>query len=154
MIRYKGILHNILNDAPFIGALIIAPSCSKGCEDCFNDHLKTNGIFYEKKAEEIIEEVMENGLNKGIILSGLEWTESPESMEKLINEALENDLKVILYTHRNEEDFFKEFNELRNRPIYIKFGEFKKELKTETNKHYGVKLATDNQYIKYFGNKK
>lgn len=151
MIHYKGIRHNILNDAPFIGALIIAPSCSRGCKNCFNDHLKNNGIMYEDTAEELINKVKANGLNKGIILSGLEWTESPEAMNKLINEALTNDLEVILYTHKTEKNFFETFQHLKNKPIYIKFGPFIEEQKTETNQHFGVKLATDNQYIKYFG---
>ncbi|MGM0378415.1 MAG: 4Fe-4S cluster-binding domain-containing protein [Bacillota bacterium] len=151
MIKYKGIIHNILNDAPFIGALIIAPSCMKGCSDCLNEHLKNNGIFYKNSASEIISKVLENGLNKGIILSGLEWTESPESLKKLVNEAINNDLEVIIYTHKDEKQFFKEFKSFNNKPIYVKFGQYHKNKKTHDNIHFGVKLATSNQYIKYFG---
>jgi organic radical activating enzyme len=151
MVHYKGIRHNILNDAPFIGALIIAPSCTRGCKHCFNDHLKHNDIMYEDTAEDIIAEVKANGLNKGIILSGLEWTESPEALTQLIETALSDGLEVILYTHKTEQEFFKQFDQLNDRPIYIKFGPYIPSQTTETNRHFGVKLATDNQYIKYFG---
>jgi organic radical activating enzyme len=149
LIRYKGIIHNVLNDAPFIGALIIAPSCKNGCKNCINHHLKTNGIFYENTAKEIIKKVKSNGLNKGVILSGLEWSESPQSMIKLTKEALDNNLEVIIYTHLKEENFMKKAPGLKGIPIFVKFGEYKEELKTEDNVHFGVKLATSNQYIRF-----
>lgn len=151
MIKYKGIVHNILNDAPFIGALLIAPSCKKGCPDCINEHLKNNGIIYEETATEIIKKVKSNGLNRGIILSGLEWSESGNSMEKLIDESLKEDLKVILYTHNNEETFTNKFPNIIKKKIYIKFGEYDECKKTPNNMSHGVRLATSNQYIKYYG---
>jgi len=151
MIKYKGIIHNILNDAPFIGALLIAPSCSRGCKNCINEHLKHNGILYEESAEDIIKKVKSNGLNRGIIMSGLEWTESPESMIKLIDEALKNDLNVILYTHNDEDVFLNKFPNLRKKEIYIKYGKYEEDMKAAENIHYGVRLATSNQYIKYYG---
>jgi organic radical activating enzyme len=149
MIKYKGIIHNVLNDAPFIGALIIAPTCSKGCKNCINEHLKTNGVFYNHTEKEIIEKVKSNGLNRGIILSGLEWSESLESMIKLTKEALKNNLEVIIYTHLKEENFMKKAPGLKGLPIYVKFGEYNQNLKTEDNIHFGVKLATRNQYIRF-----
>jgi hypothetical protein len=151
MIKYKGIVHNVLNDAPFIGALVIAPTCSKGCKNCINEHLKKNGIFFEETATTIIEKVKSNGLNRGIIMSGLEWTESPESMIKLIDEALKNSLEVIVYTHNEEDVFLSKFPNLRKKEIYIKYGQYEEHMKAAENIHYGVRLATSNQYIKYYG---
>ncbi|MDM8534269.1 4Fe-4S cluster-binding domain-containing protein [Clostridiaceae bacterium HSG29] len=151
MIKYKGIIHNILNDAPFIGALVIAPTCSRGCKNCINEHLKHNGIFYEESAEDVIKKVKSNGLNRGIIMSGLEWTESPESMIKLVDEALKNDLNVIIYTHNDEDVFLSKFPNLRKKEIYIKYGKYEEDMKAAENIHFGVRLATTNQYIKYYG---
>ncbi len=151
MIKYKGIIHNVLNDAPFIGALIIASTCEKNCKNCINQHLKTNSILYKDTAKEIIKKVKSNGLNKGIILSGLEWSESRDSMVNLTKEALANKLKVIIYTHLEEENFMKKAPELKGLPIYVKYGEYNENLKTENNIHFGVKLATSNQYIKFYG---
>ncbi|MEA1976259.1 MAG: hypothetical protein U9N10_12125 [Bacillota bacterium] len=151
MIKYKGIIHNVLNDAPFIGALVIAPTCGKGCKDCINEHLKHNGVLFEESAKDIIKKVKSNGLNRGIIMSGLEWTESPDSMIRLIDEALENKLKVILYTHNNEEVFLSKFPNLEKKAIYIKFGRYEPRMIAAENVHYGVRLATSNQFIKFYG---
>lgn len=151
MIEYKGIIHNVLNDAPFIGAILIAPSCSMGCKNCINEHLKTNDILVEETAEEIIKKVQSNGLNRGIIMSGLEWTESPESMKALMNEALKQSLEVIIYTHHDEETFLKMFPSLEKKKIYIKYGAYDECQIASNNISYGVKLATENQYIKYYG---
>ncbi len=151
MIEYKGIIHNVLNDAPFIGAILIAPSCSMGCKNCINEHLKTNEILVEATAEEIIKKVQSNGLNRGIIMSGLEWTESPESMKALMNEALKQSLEVIIYTHHDEETFLKMFPSLEKKKIYIKYGAYDECQIASNNISYGVKLATENQYIKYYG---
>ena len=54
---YKGIRHNILNDAPFIGALIIANQCSMPCKDCLNEHLKDNKYTIQDSAVNIIKQV-------------------------------------------------------------------------------------------------
>ena len=151
MIQYKGIIHNVLNDAPFIGAILIAPSCSMGCKNCINEHLKMNEILVEETAENIIKKVRSNGLNRGIIMSGLEWTESPESMKALMNEALKQSLEVIVYTHHDEETFLKMFPSLEKKKIYIKYGAYDECQIASNNISYGVKLATENQYIKYYG---
>jgi hypothetical protein len=106
-------------------------------------------VFYNHTEKEIIDKVKSNGLNRGIILSGLEWSESLESMIKLTEEALKNNLEVIIYTHLKEENFMKKAPELKGLPIYVKFGEYNQNLKTEDNVHFGVKLATSNQYIRF-----
>jgi len=148
---YKGIRHNILNDAPFIGALIIANDCHMPCKNCINEHLKDPKYTTSNTAGEIIAEVLSNGLNGGIILSGLEWTEQANDMVKLAMEALKNNLEVIIYSHHTEKYFFKIVPELKSKPIYVKFGLYDEKLKSSNNISYGVKLATSNQYIKYFG---
>jgi organic radical activating enzyme len=150
-IKYKGIVHNVLNDAPFIGAIIIANQCSMNCSDCINEHLKDPCYTLEKTDEEIIKTVKENGLNQGIILSGLEWTEQPEDLLKLVETGLRYNLQVMIYTHHTEKKFFSLFPQLKNEKIYVKFGLYNEALKTDNNYFFGVKLATSNQYIKYLG---
>ncbi len=103
---YKGIVHNIFNDAPFIGALIIANDCRMPCPDCLNEHLKAAEYTVENSAEEIISMVKSNGLNEGVILSGLEWTEQPKDLVVLSQEALKRDLEVIVYTHHEKPDYY------------------------------------------------
>lgn len=148
MIKYKGIVHETLNQAPFIGAVIIAPSCNKGCKGCINEHLKTDGVFYYEEVEEIIEQVKDHIFNEGLILAGLEWTESPESMIKIVESALKNHLKVMIYTHLTEDEFKEKFPDLWGLNIWVKFGEYDECKKVEDYYSFGVKLATYNQYIK------
>lgn len=151
VIAYKGIVHNVLKDAPFIGAILIANACHYGCKDCINEHLKDPLYYKEETPDEIIEKVLENKLNQGVIFSGLEWSEQPEDLKKLVKLSLARGLKVMVYTHHTEESFFKILPELKELPIYIKFGMYDEKLKTSTNFCYGVQLATSNQVIKYYG---
>lgn len=96
-IRYKYIEHERTEDANFVGALIVAPTCKLKCKNCFNRGLKK----LEDKvatAEEIIAEVKSNPFNEGIILAGLEWSESPRELVELAKVATENNLKIMIYT--------------------------------------------------------
>ncbi|MDK2867599.1 MAG: hypothetical protein PWP51_2319 [Clostridiales bacterium] len=151
VIRYKGVVHNILNDAPFIGAVIIANGCSMPCADCINEHLKDDSLTMIASPEAIIRSIRRNGLNQGIILSGLEWTEQPEEMTALVKAALAAKLEVIVYTHHEETAFFKIAPALQTLPIYVKFGLYDAALKSDDHYSMTVKLATTNQYIRYFG---
>lgn len=146
----RGVVHNVIGDAPFIGANIIAMDCYKNCHGCHNQHLKEREKI-ETSWQEVIDEVRSNPFNQGIILGGLEWTYFPDWMTELVNGALQNNLEVMIYTYMEEEEFSEKFPNLISLPIYIKFGEYDSSKETHNNFHYGVKLATSNQYIKKFG---
>ncbi|MDN5351578.1 MAG: hypothetical protein PWQ12_497 [Clostridiales bacterium] len=148
--KYKGIVHNILNDAPFIGAVVIANRCSMPCEDCINESLKSDVYTMEDSAEEIVETIQANGLNQGVILSGLEWTEQPEDLTNLVTAALNQHLEVMVYTHHSEKRFFEIVPGLIGKKIYVKFGLYDSNLRSDNHFSYDVKLATTNQYIKKF----
>jgi len=150
-VTYKGIRHNILNDAPFIGAILIANSCHKGCPGCFNEHLKKDENQLRQTSNQIIDEVIKNRLNEGIIFSGLEWSEQPEDLVELVFMAIKQHLKVMIYTHHDESTFFELLPELVHQPIYVKFGAYLPEKVSDHHFSHGVQLATTNQYIKYFG---
>ena len=127
-----------MQDAPFIGALIIAPYCFQGCEGCQNKHLIDNHEDYIQRdtAQDIINEVVDNELNEGIILGGLEWTYSYLGMKALVKRALRNNLKVFIYTYLDEERFTKKFGELLEDikgNLYIKFGKYDKKQKIKNN---------------------
>lgn len=148
LIIYKGIEHEQLGDAPFIGARISAAQCSGSCKGCFNQHIKDYDNQYAT-AQTIIDQVLQNPLNEGIILGGLEWTEQPYDMVQLISLAVASGLQVMLYTRLTEEQFIEQFPLFEKSPIWCKFGEYD-ETKAVTNYiSHGVPLATSNQYIKY-----
>lgn len=148
LVRYKGIIHERAEDAPFMGALIIATSCSNGCQGCFNQHLK-DAKTYVRCVDDVIKEVRSNPFNDGIILGGLEWSEQPEEAIMLIRRALSSNLQVMLYTGLTESDLCSRipFNELVG--CYVKFGKYESKLASNAYTSYGVKLASTNQYIKF-----
>jgi len=150
--KFKGIVHNILNDAPFIGGLVIANQCSKDCRGCFTQALKDEAYTIENSCKEIVRRVKSNGLNEGIILSGLEWSEKSEDLKEIVDEALTEALEVMIYTYHTEEAFFDILPELKKKPVHIKFGKYDEKQIDNAHMSMGVKLASSNQYIKYFGN--
>jgi len=147
IIRYKAMEHERCEDAPFIGCLITSIDCHINCQNCFNQHLKTYSTIL-KDSKEIIEEIISNPFDEGIILGGLEWTDQSDEMIELIRLALQENLKVILYTGLTEEDFKSKFSEIYNSNIYIKFGKYEKDNLSIDNIQYGVKLISKNQKIK------
>ena len=146
IVKIKGIYHERTEDAPFMGALICANDCQFNCHDCFNQELK-NTPSRDMDSKEIINIVKSNEFNKGIVLAGLEWTLQPKEMFELINVALEEDLKVILYTGRELKELQYKFPLLFTLPIYIKYGRYDNKLKTISNEVFGVNLASSNQNI-------
>lgn len=146
LISYKGIIHERAEDAPFMGALIIATSCSNRCRGCFNQHLK-DAETYLRYADEVIEEVKQNPFNDGIILGGLEWSEQPDDMIALVSCATAAQLKVMIYTGLTEEEFYRRVPSHYLHSCYIKFGKYDEKHLSDNHTSFGVKLASTNQYI-------
>ena len=117
IIKYKYIEHERTEDAPFVGALIVAPSCRLKCKNCFNRDLKK---LEDRKqtAEQIIDEVRGNPFNQGIILAGLEWSESPKELIELVKVASESGLQIMIYTGLE----IREFHERIGRACADKVG--------------------------------
>lgn len=144
LIHYKGIEEERMQDAPFIGALLLAVDCHNNCPGCFNQYLR-NEPTLTAPAFVIMQAVKSNPFHQGIILGGLEWTEQPQEMIELIVSAKRYELEVMLYTHYTKEEFLTMFPVLRQSGIYVKFGEFK--IGEESHDSMGVTLASNNQYI-------
>ena len=138
--KIKYIEHERTQDAPFIGALIVASDCNRDCKGCFNQHLKQLPNI-DVTVNEIISEVKHNPFNEGVILGGLEWMEQISDMMDLISAAKINNLEVMLQTGH---DVYPNIPQM-----YVKYGRYRDEFKTHDNIQYGVKLASSNQNIIY-----
>lgn len=151
MIRYKGIVHERVEDAPFVGALVAACGCSLNCKNCFNAHLKCAPI-QGNTPEGILDAVTANPFNEGVIFSGLEWSEQPEELVALVSEAFKRKLPVMVYTGLSLKAFFARVPDLMTLKggLYIKYGSYRPELAISTHMDQGVTLASDNQKIAYF----
>lgn len=164
MIRYKLIEEERTQDAPFIGALVCAPSCNNSkCKGCFNQHLKKLDNK-EEDGVDLLDRIFSNPLNEGIILSGLEWSDNPYNMVDIIVDfyfAYSNK-KCILYTRKSYEEIkeiiLKVFLIYGHDPkesllkmnlifetLYVKTGEYRADLPSKVVQ--GVTLASNNQNI-------
>lgn len=143
---HRGIEHERSQDAPFIGALIIADTCSLNCEHCFNSHLREVDSI-SQDANDIITEVKSNPFNKGIILSGLEWTDNERDMWDLVHAAREQGLQIMIHTGRSQEWWEQRYDPSSYAGCYVKFGQYDPNQVCSSNVQYGVKLATANQKI-------
>lgn len=150
-IRYINLEHGITTDAPFIGSRICAIACHNHCPGCFNENLKAQPI-QTISAWDIIYRIQEHPLSQGIIFGGLEWTEQPLELQELVEFALVVGLQVMIYTHYPLVDFLARFPNFKNRPIYVKCGEYKQELKGYYDEEHNVILASSNQKIYYLKN--
>lgn len=110
-IRYKAIEHERTEDAPFVGALISAIDCKFNCKGCFNRQLKKEPTL-TASATDIINEVKANPFNEGIILGGLEWSLQLPELVELVQTASENDLKVMIYTGCDFDEFHEKLGKV------------------------------------------
>lgn len=150
-IHYTYVEKNRLGDAPFLGTLIAGYTCKGNCKGCCNQHILGSTV-YEEDSSVLINSIVDDPFSEGIILAGLEWSDQPEEMLCLIDEARSKSLEVILYTRHTEEYMRETFPELfKMSGLYIKFGEYDETKIVNDNIHYGVPLISSNQYILKIG---
>lgn len=149
LIRHKCIVHERTEDAPFVGALIVGINCDIGCPECFNQEIK-EAENLDIEVLDLIKVVTKNPFNKGLILGGLEWTCQPREMLAIVDMCVATGLDLMVYTGHTEEEFFRRVPQSRFRQCYIKFGSYDLASKSGHYYSHGVKLASTNQYIKWF----
>lgn len=148
IIRYKKIEHERVEDAPFVGALISACDCRFNCEECFNQGVKELPTI-ERPLTAILNDVLSDPFNKGIIFAGLEWTLQFDECCALAVAAKECGLQTMLYTGFDYgsavvQRIVKDVPALFD---YIKCGTYQKDKSTVNHTEYGVVLASSNQHI-------
>lgn len=104
-IRYKTLEHGIEGEAPFIGAKITAISCPIKCKGCKTRKLlklptQTNTSW------NIISEIISHPENRGIIFSGLEWSEQADELLELVGVASQHGLEIMIHTGLEMIPFF------------------------------------------------
>lgn len=126
-------------------------------------------------AEDLIDTVLSNPFNEGIILAGLEWTLQPMEMIELCKVANKNGLKIMIYTGCGLEEFYKRIGKSIIRytggdvpdddlsvqtmvgrvaldyfvpdTYYIKTGTYDKDNKDDNYYSLGIKLSSKNQMV-------
>ena len=144
LIRHKQLIHERLEDAPFIGGLISSIGCEINCKGCFNQHLKRLPTV-ERTAEDIINEVKSNPFNCGLILGGLEWSEQYDEALELCKVARFNGMETMIYTGHTEAVISEVYDRYFEVADYIKCGGYDNSGSTVTVE--GVLLASSNQKV-------
>ena len=149
-IKYRGIIPERTEDCPNgeFGALVVAKDCNIGCKNCFNQHLK-NSPIYEDTPEMIVAKIKRNPLHTWCVLGGLEWSMDPYGLVFIAEEALRNNLNVLIYTGRTYEEFEQIMlpSGIRHlKGCWLKYGPYKEEYKGEFIKQ-GIKLSSMNQEV-------
>lgn len=147
-IRNKGVVFDSQDHPDGLSTCIIAETCSNKCKNCINEHLR-NYKTQNTHIEELVGYAIANTLGSCLTLGGLEWTEQIEDLYAILDYCKHENLSVILYTHWDEQELKEKFPKLLEYDIWIKYGEYREDLKT--NGLYtscGIPLASYNQYIK------
>lgn len=127
---------------------IYISGCNGTCEGCCNPELKdfeVGDILNRRITIQIIEKIkaFDNLVDNIWLLGGDPLDQNYLALMNLILDLLETKKKVWLWTRFE----LKEINSLLYICDYIKTGEYKKELSTEDNIWFGIKLASSNQRI-------
>lgn len=110
LVKYKGFKVEE-GVAPFNGVIIMANGCKIKCKGCNCKDLKKLPSK-EDYPHHIIDLAHEVSMAyeqdfEGIILSSLEWSEQPLEMLELCKEASKCDLKIMIYTGLDFNEFFQ-----------------------------------------------
>ena len=147
-VKFKRIIDNF-NDAPFIAALIIAPSCSRGCVGCQNQHIQDEeDILDDPRATG--EAIRDNPFWDGIILGGLEPLDDMENFKQLMEVVRFSEVaKLMIYTSYELYDVPLNIVPRNVRSLYIKTGKYIQDSETVTYslRSWELELASDNQTL-------
>lgn len=147
LVRYKGVVFDSKDHPEGLATLVIAPECYHGCNNCVNSHLKDNKVQITS-VNFLIDFILGNSLGNRIVLGGLEWTEDELNLYVILSGLVKKEANIILYTHWDEETFAEKYSQFLKYDMWIKYGEYREDLKSNDYYSHGVPLASTNQYIK------
>jgi hypothetical protein len=147
VIKYKGLVCDSKDHPDGVAILIVAPSCTYGCKKCINQHLK-KGKYHIISCTDLINKIKRVSVGNCIVLGGLEWTEDKENLLSILDVLTKENMNIILYTHWDEVELKKLAPEIYKYDIWVKYGKYDINYKSDNYISNGVQLATTNQYIK------
>lgn len=136
------------------------PRCSFKCgaENCQNVSLAKEPDI-EIDTDDVIARFMENPITEAVVLGGLEPFDSwPEVEYFIMKFRYHTDADIIIYSGYNVEEIPQEIHEElelygHDGPIIVKYGRYIPNTEGYYNPILGVKLASQNQIVKCYGDK-
>jgi len=155
-VKYKRLMDNFYGDAPFMGCLLVVPSCKNDCEGCQNQHLKREDTFVSE-VKDVGLAIEENPFWEGIILGGLEPLDDKRNFKALMKVVEVSKVKSLcIYTSYEIEDINMDLIPSNIKNLYIKTGKYDRTLSSKHIQYNGwiLDLASNNQNFYYFDRKK
>lgn len=148
-VRLSGIVEESIVDGPGLRYVVFAQGCRHGCEGCHNPHTHDFNGGYTLTVDQILAQVRENPLIKGITLSGGDPFEQAEAFGTLALKAKAYGYHVMTYTGytfekvRHQSDRNLDWKTLAEATDILVDGRFERDLC-----HYGLKFrGSSNQRI-------
>ena len=136
------------------------PRCSFKCgaENCQNFCLAKEPNI-EINTDDVIERFIENPITEAVVLGGLEPFDSwPEVEYFIMKFRYHSDADIVIYSGYNVEEIPQEIHEKlklysHDGPIIVKYGRYIPNTEGYYSSILGVRLASQNQIVKYYGDK-
>ena len=142
--------------------LLVTPKCSGKCgEKCQNYFLIKNATTKQYAVSSIVNLYNNLTTHNAVVFAGLEPFDTFNDTQILVDAFLQNDkpIDIVIYTGYYQQSITDKVNVLlqkliktksTNKTIIIKFGPYIAENRSYYSNILGIKLATDNQYVKRF----
>lgn len=107
-IRLSGIAYESLVNGPGMRRVFFAQGCKHNCPECFNPDTHDFNGGEERNMDELIKDVLDNPILKGITFSGGDPLEQADKFAYMAKAFKDNGLNIWSYTGYKFEDIIKE----------------------------------------------
>ena len=118
-IRLAGIAYESLVNGPGIRRVFFAQGCRHNCEGCFNPDTHDFNGGEEKNMDELIEDVLENSMIKGVTFSGGDPLEQADKFASMAKKFKNNGLNIWSFTGYKFEHILNKMNEKKELKDFI-----------------------------------
>lgn len=142
-VRLAGIIHESLSNGKGLRRVLFAQGCKHNCKGCFNKHTHDFNGGQVFDADEIVRDIVQNPMLRGVTFSGGDPLEQAESFAYIAKELKEAGKDIWVYTgytyeHITENIFKIEgLKELLNNIDVLVDGKFELDKKDEKLKFRG-----------------
>ena len=137
MIRLSGIAYESLVNGPGMRRVLFAQGCNHNCKGCFNPETHDFNGGELKDIDEIVKDILENPILKGVTFSGGDPLEQADKFAYIAQKLRANNLNIWCYTGYTFEEILenkeqrKGWSELLNNIDVLVDGKFDETKKGE-----------------------
>ena len=107
MIRLSGIAYESLVNGPGMRRVLFAQGCNHNCKGCFNPETHDFNGGELKDIDEIVKDILENPILKGVTFSGGDPLEQADKFAYIAQKLRANNLNIWCYTGYTFEEILK-----------------------------------------------